>query len=558
MIVSALVKRYEDTQDVPVGWQKRAVSYALDISEDGLLLGVITVGHEDVKKRTKRSLILPIEPPGRTSGIKASFLCDNASYILGLDDKRGIEKFEAARQIHEKVLSIVNTPTANAIKAYFNIGIPSNYTDFIDMDTASKATFMFQVNGKFVDVDDDAIRCAWNEHYIKDGEAKEQALCLVTGKRDTPEATHGTVNLRGGQMSGSRLISANAESFTSHSKTAKDRAADVGKYAAFAYVTALSALLIDKKHHQFIGEDTLVFWAEKGGEAEEELFADMMAPPKADDSKNLEDIIAKLAKGNWVTAYKPERLFYLLCLSPNAARISVRFFYVGMFGDLVSNIQAHYNRLDIVSDGRTPFRFLPPWLILSETTIKKSAGDANPLLGGQLIRSILTGMDYSFLLYHLILMRIRAGETVNQTKAAVIKAVLIKNFNESEVATVEINEHSSIKPYILGRLFSVLERLQERANGSATIRSRYFTSACANPSSVFPTLLKLSVHHSAKLDNDVYFEKLKGELLTRLDEITPFPTVLSLEDQGRFIVGYYHQTQAFFTKKDKGEAMNNE
>jgi CRISPR-associated protein Csd1 len=557
MIVSALVKRYEDTLDVPFGWQKRAVSYALDIDKQGHLLDVIPLEQTDGKKRVKRTLILPQEPPGRTSGIKAAFLCDNGSYLLGLDDKRGAEKFQAAQELHRQILADSHTPEVTALKTFFD-GDPPDITELIDQETAGKAVFVFQVNGVFLDHTNDAVCRAWNEWHTKKSEGEEQSICLITGEKAVPEATHGTISLPGGQTSGSYLISANANSFTSYGKTKDDRAADIGQYAAFAHVTALNALLRDERHKRRIGTDTLVYWAEKGGEAEEALFGDLLSPPKADEEGNLADTVAKIAKGGWVSEYERERKLYLLCLSPNAARISVRFFCESKFGDLIRNIQTHYNHLNIMADNRTPFQFLPVWLILSETTVKKSAVDASPLLGGQLLRCILTGTDYPFTLFHAILTRIRAGEEVSQAKAAVIKAVLIKNYNEREATTVALNEQSTNKPYVLGRLFSVLERLQENANGSATIRERYFTSACANPGSVFPTLLNLSMHHAAKLDNAVFFEKKKGELLSCLDDDTPFPAAFSLDDQGRFILGYYHQRQSFFTKKEKEGEIDNE
>ena len=156
-------------------------------------------------------------------------------------------------------------------------------------------------------------------------------------------------------------------------------------------------------------------------------------------------------------------------------------------------------------------------------------------------------------LYNAILTRIRAGEDINKTKASIVKAVLIRNYNEQEVTTVALNTQISNTPYTLGRLFSVLEKLQKEASGgnlSSTIRDKYFATACANPASVFPTVLKLSMHHAAKLDNAVFYEKLKTELLGKLDAETPFPKALSLDDQGRFILGYYHQTQDFYTKKE--------
>ena len=556
MIVSALVKRYEETQDVPIGWQKREVSYALDLSKDGKLLDIIQLGDHSGKKRGRLPLTLPSIGSGR-QGKKAYeiayFLCDDGCYMLGLDSK----KFESARKLHISLLKDIDTPAANAIRAYFASSIPV-HPPGNDEKIDATAKYIFSINGKRVDYDDGGveIRSLWEASQINDG---EQICCLVSGKRDTIIKLHDKVALRGVTMGAQPLISMNDQtSFRSYGEKPSDPPVRMGQYAAFAYATALNALLKDKRHHKFIGGDTLAYWAEKGGAAEEELFANLLAPPKVDEDKNLADAIAKIVRGDKVFDYKPERKFYLLCLSPNAARISVRFFYESAFGDLISNISAHYKRLEITGDGRTPFDFLPLWLILSETTVKESAGDASPLLGGQILRSILTNAEYPLTLYNAMLTRIRAGRPINKTKAAVFKAALIKNFNEKEVATVALNEQSEKKPYVLGRLFSVLERLQERANGSATIRERYFTSACANPGSVFPTLLNLSMHHAAKLDSAVFYEKLKGELLTRLDDETPFPATFSLDDQGRFILGYYHQTQWFFTKKKTGEDSSNE
>jgi len=549
MIVSALVKRYEDTRDIPIGWQRRDVSYALDIDEYGRLLGIISLEVAKEKKKEKRKLLVPIEPPGRTSGIKAAFLCDNAGYFLGLDSKRGQKKFNASRECHSRVLHGIHTPAADAIRAYFDAGIPMNISDFVETTTIENATLVFQVNGRFVGFDDEDIRYAWDKCYEE--EADNQMMCLVTGKLDSPEQVHATIKLYGGQSSGSYLISVNKDSFTSYGRTTKHRAADIGKYSAFAYVTALNALLKDEKHRKYVSGDTLVYWAEKGGEAEEELFGNIFDPPKANEDAELSAVMERIAKGGTAVDPALTRRFYLLCLSPNAGRISVRFFYQCDFGSLMRNIQEHYDRLAIVSDGRTPYRFLPLWLILSETTVKETASDASPLLGGQLLRSVLTGTDYPLTLYNAILTRIRAGAPVTQAKAAVIKAILIKNkcFKESEVTTVSLNEESSIKPYVLGRLFATLEQLQRgAADGqlNRTIHDSYFTSACMNPENVFSTILRLSSHHMAKLRKTkpgyaVTLDRRIAELMGKLDEEKPFPSSLGVDDQGRFILGYYHQ-----------------
>jgi len=547
MIISALVNRYEAVSDVQVGWQVQTASYALDIDENGHLMDIVQLGDHS-KKRGSLTFILPSIGSGR-AGVKAYetayFLCDDGEYMLGLDPK----KFRSAAELHSSLLKNVHTLNARAIIAYFTAGIPIQHTKIKTVDTIAK--FIFFVNGQRIDYSDEAIRCAWDSRPQKN---YASVRCLVTGKYDAVARLHEKVALPGVTMGKQPLISMNDQtSFRSYGSIPGDPPANIGQYASFAYATALNALLKEKSIS--IGGDKLVYWAEKGGEAEESIFADLINPPKEDEESKLKTVATGIANANHVIAYQPERVFYLLCLSPNAARISVRFFYTGAFGKLIQNINAHHDRLKIVSDNSLPYKHLPLWLILSETTIKKKASEASPLLGGQLLHGILTEGIYPFTLYHAIMIRIRAGEGISYAKAAIIKAILIKNFNESEVSTVSLNEQSMNTPYALGRLFSVLERLQEKANGSSNLQSRYFSSACANPGSVFPTLLLLSTHHSAKLDNAVYFEILKTDLLGRLNDQTPFPPALSLDDQGRFILGYYHQRQAFFTKKTTEEEI---
>jgi len=588
MIVAALVKRYEDTLEVPVGWQKRDVSYALDIDERGRLLDVIllewdeAVGKKNVRR--KKSLTLPLEF-GRQSPKAyeiANFLCDDGNYMLGLDPL----KFEAARKFHERLLSGVDAPQARAVIAYFNAGIPQFPEDKLPaLVKASTMKYVFHFNMRHIDYEDESVRAAWDAFYGKP--RGETIRCLVTGNEDEPQKNHNKLHLYGGVTFGAPLIGVNKESFTSYGRKVEERAADVGKYSAFAYFTALSALLMDSKHNKLIGGDTLVYWADKNGEVEEEFFANLFDPPETDIENELNTIAKRMAEGAWANGIQADRLFYLLCLSPNAGRISVRFFHVAAFGDIIRNIQSHHLRMDVVCDGKSRVNLVSLKKILAETTEKNDDSYASPLIGGQLLQCILTDTTYPIALYHAILLRIRAGGDINSVKSAIVKAVLIKNFGEREVTTVALNEGSNIKAYVLGRLFSVLEqlqvsanrpfdqeRLQEDASKSSdteqmqkpakirtTIRNRYFASACANPRNVFPTLLSLSTHHSAKLGNDaffVYFEKLKGDLLERIDVETSFPAALSLRDQGQFILGYYHQKQWFYDKKKKEEVSGNE
>lgn len=584
MIIQSLARRYEDTADVKPGWQKRGVSHALELSEDGTLLGIRPLGDPGDRKTAKMTLVLP-EAAGRSgknAHETAYFLCDDGGFMLGTDPR----KFESARKLHTKLLGGIDVPAANAITAYFAAGAPAHTVNPSagkpgaadsctfhllggDVTIADKdmigAKFVFMVNGRRVDYADGGgeIIGAWEASQRPNG---EQGLCLVTGERDSIIRLHYKVALKGVTMGAQPLISMNDQtSFRSYGSAPKDPAAQIGERAAFAYATALNGLLADPSHRQSIGLDTLVYWAEGGGEKEAELFS-LASNPTGDDNENLSAIMEHVARGSLpdIDGIAWERPFYILCLSPNAARISVRFFYVEHFGNILANLAEHYANLEIDSspgsrDGK--FKHLPYWILLSETTIKGVAADAAPLLGGQLLNSILTGSAYPMTLYNAILARIRAGDEVSRPKAATVKATLMRNFHnnnnnnkESEVTTVALNPDSKDRAYTLGRLFAAVEHLQGAANGASTIHDGYFSSATASPGSVFPRLLGLSEHH--KVDNpglQVVYEKRKGELIDILEiDDDPYPSSHNLENQGKFILGYYHQKRDLYKKKEDG------
>ena len=211
------------------------------------------------------------------------------------------------------------------------------------------------------------------------------------------------------------LVSINADSFTSYGKTTKHPAAQIGQKSSFAYVTALNDLLQDAIHRKRIAQDTLVYWAEGEDEKESETFS-WFAEPKESDTNKLDAVMKAVSNGNSVHIENSDmkKRFYLLCLSPNAGRISVRLFHTDSFGNILGCIAQHYQNLKIV--GLSRFPYIPPWVILSETTVKKSAGDAAPLLGGQLMNAIITGGNYPMTLYNAILTRVRAGEEINPAK----------------------------------------------------------------------------------------------------------------------------------------------
>lgn len=576
MILQALFDYYEalaaQGKITRPGWSKTKISWALEIDENGTLLNVLPLRSPgtDGKKLLPREMELPA-PVKRTVGIAPNFLWDNSSYILGLDtkgrEKRTAECFQSAADLHRKFLGGVDSPAAKAILAFFEHWNPKN-ADAVPAFAAHREELIggdnlcFFFGGAFA-ADDPAVRAAWQRAYGSAAEG-EKERCLVTGIQAVPERVHPPVkNVRGAQSSGAALVSFNAAAFCSFGKE-QNVNAPVSKYAAFAYTSALNALLADKTHVKLIGNTTVVYWAKDAEEQYQDVFADLL--DGADDSvtnDTLNALMTAIAAGKPYEfnglPLDPENDFYILGLSPNASRLSVRFFYRRSFGEIVRNMERHYQDIEIVSDGRGKWDTLPLWVLLRETVNQKSS-DKSPLpqLAGDVMKSMLDGSRYPETLINQTLLRIRAEHDITRGKAGIIKAYLIRNTDtlperESimEVTQVSLNAESAYTPYVLGRLFSLLEAVQQAANPgiNATIKDRFFNSACATPAAVFPILLKLSNSHLKKLDTGkaVYWTKQIGELTEKLG--MDFPAHLSLQEQGAFILGYYHQTQKRYEKK---------
>ena len=366
--------------------------------------------------------------------------------------------------------------------------------------------------------------------------------------------------MRGAQSSGAALVSFNATAFESYEKKQGDNA-PVSEYAADAYGKALNYLLTDRGHYRFLGDSTVVFWAESGENAYSHFFGTLLGDMDEADDDKLAKVMSKIVRGE-KCAYedvelKPETRFYVLGLSPNAARISVRFFYNSTFGDMVSNINEHYKRMEIAKPVYEKKEYPDVRDILYETVNKNSTTkQAQPILVGALMRAILNNQRYPAALYSHILIRIRSEKHINRNRAAAIKAYLIKNYpNKKEVvSTMDLNENTEYMPYILGRLFAVLENIQKQAIEKETIRDRYFNSACSTPAVVFPQMLRIANSHMRVLarKNKGLQVVLDNQLLEIMDKIHDgFPTNLSLEEQGTFIIGYYHQVQKRYEKKNE-------
>ena len=575
MILQALTEYYETLADKgeisPPGWGQVKVSYALCIGLDGTLEQVVSVQTEQVKgKKTvlaPQLMLLPA-PVKRSSGVSSNFLCDNSSYLLGVDHKnpkRAIECFQACKALHQKLLENTESPAAQAVLAFFQTWQPqyanqhpalSQYWDEI----IAGGNLVFRYNGVFIH-QDVLVKQAWDNHY-QAAESGPQMICLVTGEYGSVENIHPPIkNVQGAQSSGAALVSFNAPAFCSYGQE-QNYNAPTSKYAAFAYTTALNQLLADREHVYRMGDATVVCWAKCGGDVYQNMMGWAFFGQEATYTlSDLQEALENLCCGNSAELdgekLDPNMDFFVLGLSPNAARLSVRFFLHNSFGNFLKNTANHQRRLEIVKPVYDKFDTLPMWKLLSET-VNLNARDKSPVpnLAGEVLRSILTDTPYPATLLNGVTLRIRAEHNVTRGRAAILKAYYLKNTHPDvpkEVLTVSLNPDSTNVPYNLGRLFSLLEAIQSSANPgiNATIKDKYFNSASATPSIVFPILLNLAQKHLKKLDTGLrtYYDKQLSELLSKLGE--SYPARLNLPQQGSFQLGYYHQTQSRFEKKEE-------
>ena len=576
MILQALVDDYEALSTsgkiARPGWGPVKTSIALELTETGEISQAIFL-KEKVEKGKKKVLVPKIfdlpAPVKRTVGVSANFLCDNSSYILGFDDKgkpkRSLECFAACKALHEKVLDGVESPATKAVLVFFQNWKPEKarehpaLQDYMD-ELLAGGNLIFRYDGQFVH-EDPAIRQAWQEYYDQSGDGPDM-VCLVTGNTGPVENIHPSVKgVQGAQSSGASLVSFNAPAFCSYGKE-QNLNAPTSKYAAFAYTSALNYLIASPEYSSRVGDTTVLFWAKNGNPEYSSIFSwGIFGGTAPYNEHELRSMIQDLCKGQAVTYEEtlldPDMDFYILGLAPNAARLSVRFFLHNHFGSILQNVQAHYDRLEIVKPSFEKFETLPVWKLLSETVNQNSREkEPVPALAGETLRAILNNTRYPATLLNGVTIRIRAERKITWGRAAILKAYYLQNTHPDvpkEVLTVSLNPESKNPYYTLGRLFSVLEAVQSAANPgiNATIKDRYFNSASAMPSIVFPTLLNLSEKHRKTLTagQQIYYEKQIMELLAVLGE--SFPARLSLPQQGTFQLGYYHQTQERYQKKEE-------
>lgn len=604
-ILSAEASESEDSNIAQPGYSVANVSYALNLSTLGELLDIFPLSQQ-VQRGKKMvdkplSMIVPEQPGRQGSTPPAYFLCDNNAYILGISPedetkpKYSQQRLEAFRAYNKEILSEANCVEAKAVIAFLDKYDPvagrkhpviAKFLD--DILKTGKANFVFMVDGKYIHKNAE-IRQVW-EARNQSSEDSYIGQCLITGEI-APIARIHDIKIKGiaPYHGGVALVGFNDRAYESYNRTnGQGLNSPVSKKAMLAYSKALNHLLSDANENKkiVIGDTTIVYWAEGNNKACASLFARLTetefedSPPSQPEGTPIRDrkgenllksIAEKIVRGEKIdkeglaAEIDWNARFYVLGIeAPNRGRASIRFFFSDPFIKFVERIGVHYSDLQL-GDSEKPIKLR--W-ILNETVSKKAReGKIAPLLTGAVFNSMLTNSPYPAALYNAIMIRVRADmddeenkiQKINRLRAAVIKAYLKRKYRRQsqnpfqEVLVMSLNEQSTVPAYLLGRLFAVLEKVQKEAipDLDASIKDRYFTSACASPKTVFPLLLRLSQHHIAKAEFGYASDNRIEKIMNLLDvEKNPFPAHLTLDEQGIFVLGYYHQRTAFFVKNN--------
>ena len=563
MILKALYDYYNRCDNLPVkGMEEKEIGFLIVLSPDGHFLRF-----EDCRTgKDHARLYLVKKHIGRSSAAVANYLYDNSAYVLGYSEKSTGKEQLYFDTFKAKIESIADAYPDNkdmtAIRSFYKnsresiLGLVSQDVLWEDIKknlSKKYSTFSFRIEGdlKIVAEKKEILQL----EYCEDG-TRADSLCIISGKHG-PSVDTTTATMIPGSQATAKLVAFQVNSgYDSYGKT-KCGNAPISEEAEFAYTTALNSMLQKGSRNQFkLGSRTFVFWASNNNEAsmetEESLFELLGFSEEANDDPNanlmkVRKVFESIYSGMLKTGLDDK--FYILGLAPNSARIAVVYWSETTLKDFAEKILRHFSDMEIHDTRKEKKPYMGIREIISSVTLGGKLSDATPNLPEAVVKSIFQGLPYPQTLYSACIRRVRAEQKLTITRAAIIKAYLNRQNNNKKI-DIMLDKENNNQGYLCGRLFAVLDKIQEDANNISSIRERYMNAASATPSAVFATILNLSVHHSEKLDERrrIYFEKLKQEILDKVSA-DGFPTHLDLQDQGRFFVGYYHQRQDFFTSK---------
>lgn len=590
MILQALYDYYQrkaadpDSNIAPRGFEWKEIPFIIVIDNQGNFINLEdTRTGESKQKRAKTFLVLKTKiRTGSKASENANVFWDHWGYVLGQpkekDDKKSAEELlkDAKKQNSTFVMRVKelsdkypeNNQFASVCKFYEHedsIRLLLQHENWKECYKIPGCNLSFRIAGESdIVAEHDDLRNEVEDTNVSDDEAQTQAakgVCLITGEKLPIAILHTPSAIPGGK-SGGKLVGFQKNSGYDSYYKVQGMNAPISKRAEAAYTTALNVLLgKDSKNKFKIADTTVVFWSQKQNYFENQFSFFFSAPSKDDPDQNIREVKALFESiHTGELNAEGDTPFYILGLAPNAARISIRFWKTGMVSDFAINIAKHFEDLEIVRSKNDDKEYFSLFNLLSHVSFEFKVDNVPPNLAGNVIESILDGTKYPDTLQQQCMRRIRAERKVNRIRAAILKAYLnrkekIKNKTEKPI-TMSLDLDNKNSGYLCGRLFAVLEKIQEDAQPgiNTTIKDRYYGAASSTPVTVFGRLLNLSNHHLVKLGggSKTYYEKMIQEIMDKIDP-NGLPAHLSLDDQSRFAIGYYHQRQDLFIRKKKDE-----
>ncbi|WP_027669084.1 type I-C CRISPR-associated protein Cas8c/Csd1 [Rhizobium leguminosarum] len=567
-ILASLVRAYDRLPDAPpFGYSMEKIGFLISLNEDGGVASVTDLRSGDGKKKQSRMMLVP-QPVKRTAGIAPNFLWDKTSYVLGVtsgEGKRTADEHAAFVQRHVEALQGADDEGLRALLFFLQSWQLARFAELGWPEEMKDQNVVFALEGerreRFLH-QRDAAKALWER--LSAAEEKASQVCLVTGEAGIVARLHPSIKgVWGAQSSGAALVSFNLDAFASYGHGQGDNA-PVSELAAAKYTTTLNRFLErDSGHRVQIGDASTVFWADASkaeAEAAESLFAAYIGANAEDEeaSKTVGVQLERIRNGDALSDVEPKLAgnvnFYVLGLAPNAARLSIRFFFEGNFGALTERYQRFVREMRVEPSPRGGYP--PLWRYLIELAVLGKRENVPPNLAGDWMRSILSGTNYPLTLLSTTLMRIRADGEVNALRVGILKAVLMRNY-KMEVP-VALNPEERNKGYLLGRLFAVYEEMQRAALGNnvnATIKDKFYASASATPRKVFSMLDSGSANHLSKLGKlskgrQINLIRLQEEIMDLMEPgRDPYPASFSANEQALFGLGYHHQHSEFFKSR---------
>ncbi len=578
MILQALnefyQRKYAEGELPPLGFEFKEIPFLIVIDSYGEFLSL-----EDTREIKNGRLVgKTFEVPtakqrsGSNSYMTANFLWDHIGYVLGVPKDQDKRSVELAKKQHNTWLDSINKlpdgikqlpEVVSIINFYRNNGVQKvlEREEMEECRTIPGCNITFRLNTEHSPV---PASLNLRNYVIKIADSSEDSseavigFDIVTGEKGEIVRLHRKTRI---DKDADSLVSFQKSSgYDSYGKE-QGYNAPVTKNTEFAYTTALNYLLKSKKHRILVGETHTVFWGSKRNELEEKFSLLFEEPEHIDPDSNISvvrELFFSIRSGAYIKE-DDDIYFYVLGLSPNSHRISVRFWERGTVKSFSNRIRQYFEDFSITGDSKTP-EYYPLQTILANISVLDKFENIPPLLTGEVMKAILSGTPYPASMLQMALNRIRSDVTGRATRirVAAIKAYINRYYSfypklHMKEIGMELDTEQRSVGYNLGRLFATLERIQESAspNLNSTIRERYYGSACTSPASVFPTLLRLKNHHLAKIETKglvTWFEQKLGEVMENLNG---FPPNLNLHEQGMFSIGYYHQRQTFFKKKEE-------